>query len=102
MGPPKLKMLLKFYKVSEYKRPAGAYSLHHFHEICTVCTAFQDALVVKIWMDLVKRLRSYGGFNLRAYSFPPNFQRPLAAKLCIGPQKFLEVHERARDPLSLC
>jgi len=30
----------------------------------------------------------------------PNFQRPLAAKLCIRPPKVLEVQERARCPLS--
>jgi len=30
----------------------------------------------------------------------PNFQRPLAAKLCVRPAKVLEVQERARVPLS--
>jgi len=32
----------------------------------------------------------------------PNFQRSLAAKLCIRPPKVLEVQERARGPLSPC
>ena len=31
-----------------------------------------------------------------------NIQRPSAAKLCVRPQKVLEVQERARDPLSPC
>jgi len=30
----------------EYKRSAGAYPLRDFHEICSVCTSFQDALTV--------------------------------------------------------
>ena len=34
--------------------------------------------------------------------FPPNFQRPLAAKLCVRPQTFFKVKERARGPLSPC
>jgi len=35
---------------------------------------FQDVLAVKSWMDLLKGLQSYA-----------NFQRHLAAKLCIVP-----------------
>ena len=48
VGPPKLKFLLRFDQNVEYKRPTGAYPLHDFHKICRVCTAFQDALGVKI------------------------------------------------------
>ena len=33
---------------------------------------------------------------------PPNFQRPLAAKLWVRPLKVFEVQERARGPLSPC
>jgi len=61
---PKLKFLLRFDQNVEYKCPAWAYPLHDFHEICRVCTPFQDALAVKILLDLLKGLRSYGGFNL--------------------------------------
>ena len=43
----------------EYKRPAGAYPLHDFHKICRVSTAFQDALGVKILLDLLKGRRNY-------------------------------------------
>ena len=54
VGPPKLKFLLRFDRNLEYKRPAGAYPLHDFHKICRVCTSFQDALGVKILLDLLK------------------------------------------------
>jgi len=87
MGPQKLKFLLRFDQNVEYKRSAGAYPLCDFHKICRVCTLFQDALAVKIWLDLLEELWSNGGFNLRGL-VSPNFQRPLAAKLCVRPQKF--------------
>ena len=54
----------------EYKRPAGAYPLHDFHEICRVCTPFQDVLGVKISLALLKGLRSYGGFKLTRSGYP--------------------------------
>jgi len=60
--PPKLKFLLRIDRNLEYKRPARAYPLRDFHKICRVCTAFQDALGVKIWLDLLKGLWSYRGF----------------------------------------
>ena len=34
--------------------------------------------------------------------FTPNFQCPLAAKLCVRPPNVLEVKQRARGPLSPC
>jgi len=80
--------LLRFDQNVEYKRPAGAYPLRDFHKICRICTPFQDALGVKISLHLLEGLWSYGGFNLRGSGYPPNFQRPLAAKLCVRPQKF--------------
>ena len=97
VGPPKLKFLLGFDRNLEYKRPAGAYPLSDFHKICRVCTPFQDALGVKIWLDLPKGLLSFEGVG-----FPPNFQRPLAAKLCIRRRNVFQVKERARGPLSPC
>jgi len=57
VGPQKLKFLLRFDQNGEYKRPAGAYPLRDFHKVCRVCTLFQDALAVKIWLDL---LEGYG------------------------------------------
>ena len=53
---PKLKFLLRFDRNLEYKRPAEAYPLRDFHKIYRVCTPFQDALGVKIWLDLLKGL----------------------------------------------
>jgi len=45
--PKKLKRLLKFDQIAEYKRQAGAYLLHDFDEISRVCTSFHDALAFK-------------------------------------------------------
>jgi len=69
--------------------------------MCIICTSFQVALGVKMSLDLLKGLWSYGGFNLRGL-VTPNIQRPLAAKLCVILPKVLEVQERARGPLSPC
>ena len=101
IGPAKLTILLKFYQISEYKRPAGAYPLRDFHEICRICTSFQDALAVKIWMDLLKGLQSYEGFKLRGSGFPQIFSAPSGETVRHAPQVF-EVEERARGPLSPC
>ena len=76
VGPKKLKFLHRFDQNVEYKRPAGTYPLRDFHKICRVCTSFQDALGVKIWLDLLKRLWSYGGFKLRVSGFPQIFSAP--------------------------
>ena len=51
--------------------------MRDFHKICRFCTSFPDAFGVKIWLDLLKGLWSYGGFNLRGlvtpkFSAPPN------------------------------
>ena len=75
VGPPKLEFLLRFDQNVEYKRPAGAYPLRDFHKICRVCTSFQHSLGVKIWLDLLKGLWSYGGFKLRG-SGSPKFSAP--------------------------
>jgi len=56
VGSQKLKFLFRFDQNLEYKRPAGAYPLRDFHQICWVCTPFQDALAVKIWWDFLEEL----------------------------------------------
>ena len=76
VGPPKLKFLLRFDRNVEYKRPAGAYPLRDVHKICKVCTPFQDALGIKILLDLLKGLWSYGGFKLRVSGFTQIFSAP--------------------------
>ena len=61
VGSPKLKFLLRFHQNVEYKRPAGAYPLSDFfYKICRVCNQLQDALAVKMWLDLLEALWSYG------------------------------------------
>ena len=52
-------MEVRFDQNVEYKRPAGAYILRDFHKICRVCTPFQDALAVKISLDLLNALWTY-------------------------------------------
>jgi len=37
---------------------------------------FQDALAVKISWNLLKELRSYGGFNLTESGYPQIFSAP--------------------------
>ena len=56
IGPPKLKFLLRFDQNVEYQCPARAYPVRDFHKICRICTPFQDALAVKISLDLLKGL----------------------------------------------
>ena len=67
VGHQKLKFLLRFDQNVEYKRD--------FHKICRICTPFQDALPVKISLDLLKGLWSYGGFNLSGL-VTPKFSAP--------------------------
>jgi len=85
--PKTVKFLLRFDQNVEYKRPTGAYSFRSFRKICRVCTPFQDTLAVKIWLDLLDGLWSYGGFKLRGL-VSQKFSVPLAVKLCVRPQKF--------------
>ena len=71
IGPLKLKFLLIFGQNVEYKRPAEANLLRDFHKICRICTSFQDALAVKVLLNFLKGLWSYGRFNLTG-SVPPS------------------------------
>ena len=61
IGPLKLKILLIFGQNVEYK---GAYPLCDFNKICRICSSFQDALAVKVSLNLLKGLWSYGRFIL--------------------------------------
>ena len=66
----------------EYKCLAGAYLLCDFHKICRICTSFQDALAVKVLLDLLDLLDllnglwNYGGFNLMGSGYPQIFSAP--------------------------
>ena len=76
----------------EYKHPAGAYPLCDFHKICKVCTPFQDALAVKISLDLLEGLRSYGGFKLTGSDYPEILSAPSGETMRQTP-KVMEVRE---------
>jgi len=54
--------MVKFTPILDYYHPTGAYPLPNFREICKVCNRFQEETVVKIWLNSLKGLRSYGGF----------------------------------------
>jgi len=88
VGPPKLKFLLRFDRNVEYERSAGAYSLRDFHKIYRVYTSFQDALGVKIWLDLLNGLWSYGSFTLRGSGFPQIFSARYRRNYASDPQTF--------------
>jgi len=76
IGPLKLKFLLIFGQNVQYKRPTGAYPLRDFQEICRICTSFQYALAVKVSLNLLKGLWSYGRFNLMGSGYPQIFSAP--------------------------
>jgi len=71
-----MKFLLRFDQNVEYKRPAGAYSLRDFYQICRMYTSFQAALAVKISLHLLKGLWSYKGFKLAGSGCPQIFSAP--------------------------
>jgi len=75
----------------EYKRPSGAYPLRHFHQISRRCTLFQDALAVKISLDLLKRLLSYRGFQLTGSGYPETFSAPSGETMCQTPKSFRSI-----------
>ena len=76
IGPLKLKFLLIFCQNAEYERPAGAYPLCDFHKMCRICTSFQVALAVKVSLNFLKGLWSYGRFNLTGSDYPQIFSAP--------------------------
>jgi len=47
--------------------------LRDFHKICIACTPFQDAIAVKILLDSLKGLWSYGGFKMTGSGYPQIF-----------------------------
>ena len=79
---PKLTFLVRFDQIVQYKRD--------FHKICRVCTPFQDALAVKISLDLLTGLWNYGGFKLTGSGYPQIFIAPSGETMHQAP-KVLEV-----------
>jgi len=49
---------------------------------------FQNAIVVKIWMDSLKELRRYRGFKLRGTGFPRIFSAPNGKTMHWTPKSF--------------
>jgi len=76
IGPLQLKILLLFGQNVEYKRPAGAYPLCDFHKICRICSSFQDALAVKVSLNLLKGLLSFWRFNSTGSGYPQILSAP--------------------------
>ena len=66
-----------------------------------VCTSFQDTLGVKIWLDLLEGLWSYGGFKSRGL-VSPKFSAPPSGETVRQTPNVSEVQERARGSLSPC
>jgi len=101
VGPQKLKFLLRFDQNVECKRPAGAYPLRDFHKICRVCTSFQDALAIKISLDMLEGLWSYGGFKLRGSGSPKFSVRPSGETVHQTTKRFRDARTSS-GPLSPC
>jgi len=78
-----------------------SYPLCNVHKIRRIYVLFQDLLAIKIWMELLKGLQSYGGFKWRVSCFPQIFSSP-SGETMHQAQKCLEVEERAAGPLSPC
>jgi len=74
---------------------------------CAIFTKFAEfvpnyrCLVVKIWLNLLEGLWSYGVISSGCL-VPPNFQRPPSGETTRQTPEVLEVQERARRPLSPC
>ena len=51
-------------------------TLSRFSRNLSLYTTFQRKLAVKIWLDLLEGLWSYGGFKLKAPGYPKIFSAP--------------------------
>ena len=72
----------------EHNRLVGAYSLRDFYKICRICTSFHDALAVKVLLDLLKGLWSYGGFNLTGSGYPQIFSASYGETMRQTPERY--------------
>jgi len=88
IAPPKMKLLLGFHQKFGTQTPCSGASLTRFSR------NFQNLYLVlewinsyNIWINLLKGYGIVGVLSTWVW-FPPHFQRPLATKLCIGPQHF--------------
>jgi len=81
--------------------PAGAHPLRDFHKICRVCTPFPDALGVKIWLDLLEGLWSYGGYKLRATGCPQIFSGPSGETMRQTTKRFRGARTCSRSSITM-
>jgi len=56
--------------------PQGRIPCAIFSKICRIGTSFKDAFAVKVSLDLLKGLWSYGSFNLTGSGYPQIFSAP--------------------------
>ena len=87
IGPQNWKFYQNFTNFRNINALHGRTLARFLKTIYSVYSAIRDAKAVKIWIDLLKGLRSYGSFQLRVSS-SPKFSAPLAAKVYIGLRLF--------------
>jgi len=80
--------------------PQGV-SLARFSQICRVCTPFQDALAVKIWLDLLEGLWSYGGFKVGAFGYPKFSAPPSGETMHQTPKSFKGARTRLMSSITM-
>ena len=80
--------------------PQGRISCAIFTKICRVCTPFQDALAVKILLDLLKGLCSYRGFKLRGL-VTPKFSAPPSGQTASDAKSFRGARTSTRSSITL-
>jgi len=81
--------------------PQGRIPCAILHIICRVCTPFQDAVAVKIWLDLHEGLWSYGGFNLRGSGSPKFSVPPSGETMRQTPKTFRGARTCSRSSITL-
>jgi len=80
---------------------APQYPLRDFPKICTVCTSYHDALGVKISLDLLKGLCSYGGFKLRGLVTPKFSAPPSGETMRQTPKSFRGTRTCSRSSITV-
>ena len=74
--------------------------LSDFHKTCRVCTSFQDTLAVKISLDLLKGLWSYGGFKMTVSGYPQIFSARERRNYASDPKRFRGARTCSRSSIS--
>jgi len=63
-------------------------NFRQWHCCSRICTPFQCALAVKVSLDLLKGLWSYGDFKLTASGYPQIFNAPSGETVRQTPKRF--------------